>query len=218
MFRGGYYANLCSLRLTPSPSARRKGTTKLRKRLLHNTFVLLLIKQKVSTYRHLLASFKGGRWGSNGEAEARIPLKINIYFILATHNNTPSYKQKQSTEGAFLVEELSAARRRKAHTTKKRKVKPCVCFRGGRWGSNGEAEARIPLKINISFILATHNNTPSYKQKQSAEGAFLVEELSAARRRKAHTTKKTQGKNLASVFGVEDGVRTHDLRNHNPAL
>ena len=91
-------------------------------------------------------------------------------------------------------------------------------FKGGRWGSNGEAEARIPLKINISFILATHNNTPSYKQKQSAEGAFLVEELSAARRRKAHTTKKTQGKNLASAFGVEDGVRTHDLRNHNPAL
>ena len=30
--------------------------------------------------------------------------------------------------------------------------------------------------------------------------------------------KKTQGKNLASAFGVEDGVRTHDLRNHNPAL
>ena len=56
---------------------------------------------------------------SNGEAVARIPLKINIYFILATHNNTPSYKQKQSAEGAFLVEELSAARRRKAHTTKK---------------------------------------------------------------------------------------------------
>jgi hypothetical protein len=26
------------------------------------------------------------------------------------------------------------------------------------------------------FILATHNNTSSYKQKQSAEGAFLVEE------------------------------------------
>ena len=25
--------------------------------------------------------------------------------------------------------------------------------------------------------------------------------------------KKTQGKNLASAFGVEDGVRTHDLRN-----
>ena len=101
MFRVGYYANQCSLRLTPSPSARRKGTIKLRKRLLHNTFVLLLIKQKVSTYRHLFASFKGGRWGSNGEAEARIPLKINISFILATHNNTPSYKQKQSAEGAF---------------------------------------------------------------------------------------------------------------------
>ena len=73
-------------------------------------------------------------------------------------------------------------------------------FWGGRWGSNGEAEARIPPKVNISFILATRNNTPSYKQKQSAEGAYLVEELSAARRREAYTTKKTQGKNLASAF------------------
>ena len=146
MFRGGYYANQCSLRITPSPSARRRGTTKLRKRLLHNTFVFIAYKnkgeelwqkQKVSTYRHLFASFKGGRWGSNGEAEARIPPKINISFILATHNNTPSYKQKQSAEGAFLVEELSAARRRKAHTTKKRKVKTLrLLFRGGRWGSN----------------------------------------------------------------------------------
>ena len=84
-------------------------------------------------------------------------------------------------------------------------------FKGGRWGSNGEAEARIPLKINISFILATHNNTPSYKQKQSAEGAFLVEELSAARRRKAHTTKKTQGKNLASAFGWKMGLEPTTL-------
>ena len=82
---------------------------------------------------------------------------------------------------------------------------------GGRWGSNGEAEARIPLKINIYFILATHNNTPSYKQKQSAEGAFLVEELSAARRRKAHTTKKRKVKPCVA-FGVEDGIRTHDKK------
>ena len=88
----------------------------------------------MSTYRHLFASFKGGRWGSNGEAEARIPLKINISFILATHNNTPSYKQKQSAEGAFLVEELSAARRRKAHTTKKRKVKTLRLLLGWKMG------------------------------------------------------------------------------------
>ena len=79
----------------------------------------------------------GGRWGSNGEAEARIPPKINISFILATRNNTPSYKQKQSAEGAYLVEELSAARRREAYTTKKRKVKTLrLLFKGGRWGSN----------------------------------------------------------------------------------
>ena len=84
-----------------------------------------------------LRCFWGGRWGSNGEAEARIPPKINISFILATRNNTPSYKQKQSAEGAYLVEELSAARRREAHTTKKRKVKTLrLLFRGGRWGSN----------------------------------------------------------------------------------
>ena len=79
------------------------------------------------------------------------------------------------------------------------------CFWGGRWGSNGEAEARIPLKINISFILATHNNTPTYKQKQSAEGAFLVKELSAARRRKAHTTKKRKVKTLRLLLGWKMG-------------
>ena len=39
-----------------------------------------------------------------------------------------------------------------------------------------------------------------------------MEELSAACRQKAHTTKKTQGKNLASALGVEDGVRTHDKK------
>ncbi|MBQ5785255.1 MAG: hypothetical protein IIW00_02170, partial [Alistipes sp.] len=61
------------------------------------------------------------------------------------------------------------------------------------------------MKINISFILATHNNTPSYKQKQSAEGAFLVGELSAARRRKAHTTKKRKVKTLRLLLGWKMG-------------
>ena len=80
-----------------------------------------------------------------------------------------------------------------------------------RRGSNGEAVARIPLKINISFILATHNNIHSYKQKQSAEGAFLVEELSAACRQEAHTTKKRKAKTLRLLLGWKMGLEPTTL-------
>ncbi len=135
MFRVGYYANLCSLRITPSPSARRRGTTKLRKRLLHNVFVFISNKNK--------------RWKMGLERRIRSEDTFENKYLF--YSRIPQQHSLLQTK---------AERRRRV-------------FGGGAFGCS------------------------------QTESAY---------------NKKTQGKNLASAFGVEDGVRTHDLRNHNPAL
>ena len=102
----GYCAPFRSLRLTPAPSARRRG--------------------------------------SNGEAEARIPLKINLFL------------SSQPTTTILLLQTKAERRRRglgwkmglaTALPYRSLRLTPAPSAR--RRGSNGEAEARIPLKINI---------------------------------------------------------------------
>ena len=88
---------------------------------------------------------------------------------------------------------------------------------GGRWDLNGEAEARIPLKIKKT-ILATHYHFPLAHISRTLKALIFVVVFLAACRRETYTTKKRKVKNLASACGVEDGIRTHDLRNHNPLL
>ena len=148
----GYCAPFRSLRLTPAPSACRRG--------------------------------------SNGEAEARIPLKINIFLSSQPTQQYSSYKQKQSAEGAFfgggrwdwLLRSLSVA---------PFNAYPSACRRGT---SKPSQEVVIQL-----FCFHYH----SYKQV-------------------CRVIIKTKGVDFSTpscfVFGVEDGARTHDLRNHNPLL
>ena len=143
------------------------------------------------------------RRGSNGEAEARIPLKNKYLFILATHNNNIST--------FTLFADVAYAEDGIGYCAPSRSLRltpaPSACRRG----SNGEAEARIPLKINISFILATHTTFTLTNKSRAQKARFLVEELSAACRRKAHTTKKRKVKTLRLLLGWKMGLEPTTL-------
>jgi len=62
-----------------------------------------------------------------------------------------------------------------------------------RRGSNGEAEARIPLKINIFLSSQPTKQHSSYKQKQSAEGAIFDGGAFGCLQTESAYNKKTQG-------------------------
>ena len=82
-----------------------------------------------------------------------------------------------------------------------------------RRGSNGEAEARIHLKIKIIISSQPTKQHSSYKQKQSAEGAvFDGGAFGCLQTESAYNKKNARFINLASAFGVEDGARTHDKK------
>lgn len=84
---------------------------------------------------------------------------------------------------------------RKSMDTKKTlgDTKRFLQIKGGRWGLNGEAEARIPLKINIFLSSQPTKQHSSYKQKQSAEGAVFDGGAFGCLQTESAYNKKTQG-------------------------
>ena len=69
----------------------------------------------------LLQGFQtlGGRWDSTGEAEARIPLKIDIFLSLQPTINFPTASEKkQCAKAEILLYVILAIYRQEALTTK----------------------------------------------------------------------------------------------------
>ena len=162
-----------SLRLTPAPSARRRG--------------------------------------SNGEAEARIPLKINIFL------------SSQPTQQYIHF-----------HTI-------CRCRLCGRWdwllrslsvapfnacpfcspqGLERRSRSEDTFENKNLFILATHLIYPTFTLfADVAYGDFLFVLSGEVYLHNKYKQKKCEVKTShLQIFRVEDGARTHDLRNHNPLL
>ena len=88
-----------------------------------------------------------------------------------------------------------------AYNKKKRKVKTLrLIFKGGRWDSTAEGEARIPLKIKSILSSQPATTFPLATKKQSAKGAYFDGGDFGCLQTEITYNKKTQGKNLASAF------------------
>ncbi|MBQ3535985.1 MAG: hypothetical protein IJA57_04445 [Alistipes sp.] len=93
----------------------------------------------------------------------------------------------------FLYQIDCACAQKYGHKKTLGDTKRFLQIRGGRWGSNGEAEARIPLKINIFLSSQPTKQHSSYKQKQSAEGAVFGGGAFGCSQTESAYNKKTQG-------------------------
>ena len=146
-FWGGVLRKQSLLRLTPFPSAHRRGTSiSLRKKM-----------------------------GFDRQRRSEDTFENKIPFILATRNHFSSCNQKaERKRRIFWWRGFRLLADRNHIQQKKRKVKTLrLLFKGGRWDSTAKGEARIPLKIKSLLSSQPATTFPLATKKQSAKGAYF---------------------------------------------
>ena len=142
-----------------------------------------------------------------------------IPFILATHNHISSCNQKaERSRRIFWWRGFRLLADRNHIQQKKRKVKTLrLLFKGGRW--DWLLRSLTPAPLN-AFPLCSPQGHYHITAQEVAMQPFCLYHISLQINLPRYNKNKRCWllNTFLLVLWVEDGIRTHDLRNHNPSL